>query len=187
MLQKMFNYLNKIAGKISLYTESTRYRLYPTIDQESNMLDVLGTCRRLYNYFVSESRLAYQEGYRVTHDELSAIIPYLTKQWQSSIYSKVAQPVVDQYFHNVSVLSALKKKGKKVGKLRFKSKEQFKSFTYSQSGFRLIDDGILQLSKIGDINIVLHRKIEGIVKAVHVKREASGKWFACRSCSKPDV
>lgn len=36
----------------------------------------------------------------------------------------------------------------------------------------------LILSKIGEIPIKLHRKINGEVKGVIIKRERSGKWFA---------
>jgi putative transposase len=39
----------------------------------------------------------------------------------------------------------------------------------------------LWLSKIGAIPIVLHRELDGDVKQIHIKRERSGKWFACFS------
>ncbi|MGC8940376.1 MAG: RNA-guided endonuclease InsQ/TnpB family protein [Candidatus Bathyarchaeia archaeon] len=38
---------------------------------------------------------------------------------------------------------------------------------------------MLQLSKIGDIPIRVHRKVEGRIKQVIIKRHNSGKWFAC--------
>lgn len=69
-------------------------------------------------------------------------------------------------------------KSLKVGrKLRFKSRDRFKSFTYNQSGFSILQDR-LRLAKIGKIKIVLHRKIEGLVKEIHIKRDSTGKWFA---------
>ena len=158
---------------------SIRYRLYPTATQENRLLDTLEICRNLYNHFVFESRLAYKEGYRANHDELARIIPCITAGQQ--IYSKVAQPVIDQFYRNLSVLKSLKEKGRVNGILRFKSKQHFKSFTYNQSGFHILhddDDRKLKLSKIGKIKIVLHREIEGIIKEIHIKRESSGKWFA---------
>lgn len=36
----------------------------------------------------------------------------------------------------------------------------------------------MKLSKIGKIRIVLHRRIEGLIKEIHIKKEQSGKWFA---------
>ncbi|MEA3514818.1 MAG: transposase, partial [Nanoarchaeota archaeon] len=82
----------------------------------------------------------------------------------------------------LKALAELKKKGHKVGQLRFKGKNWFKSFTYNQTGFRLIYAGkrcdTLRLSKIGDLKIRCHRKIYGNIKQLSVKRESSGKWYA---------
>ncbi|MBI4210097.1 MAG: IS200/IS605 family element transposase accessory protein TnpB, partial [Candidatus Diapherotrites archaeon] len=97
------------------------------------------------------------------------------------VYSKALQPECDRLFSNLRSLKALKKKGRKVGALRFKGKDWFKTFSYNQSGFRLemvkSKKGILHLSKIGTINIKVHRPIEGRVKQVTLKNRL-GKWFA---------
>jgi hypothetical protein len=77
--------------------------------QEKRLLEALYTCRNLSNHFLFESRLSYKEGYKINHYELSAIIPLLTKG-KEEIYSKVTQPVIDQFYRNISVLNALKKK-----------------------------------------------------------------------------
>jgi len=90
--------------------------------------------------------------------------------------------VLYQLYSNLKALSELKKKGKKVGRLRFKGKGWYKTLNYNQSGFRLyrtnhrIDR--LHLSKIGDIPIRLHRKMEGEVKGVVIKRYRTGEWYA---------
>jgi putative transposase len=67
--------------------------------------------------------------------------------------------------------------------LRFKSKEKYKTFTYNQSGFKIIDDGKLsKLSKIGKIKVMLHRKVRGKIKEVHIKHDKSGNWYAIIVC-----
>jgi putative transposase len=82
-------------------------------------------------------------------------------------------------------LAQLKRNGKKVGRLRFKGKGWFKTFTFSQSGFELRKTGKrldrLWLSKIGDIPMKVHREIEGNIKQIVIKRYNSGKWYACVS------
>ncbi len=79
---------------------------------------------------------------------------------------------------NIKSFSALKKNGRKVGRLRFKGKGWYNTLNYNQSGFKLDHEhGILKLSKIGEIRIKLHRKIEGNIKGVIIKR-AGDKWFA---------
>ena len=76
----------------------------------------------------------------------------------------------------------MKKKGRKVGRLRFKSRSRFSSFTYNQSGFKLIKTknrlDLLHLSKIGSLPLRMHRLFDGTVKQITVKRYCSGKWYA---------
>ena len=73
--------------------------------------------------------------------------------------------VLHQLYSNLKTLSQLKKKGKKAGKLHFKSKGWYKTFIYNQSGFKPIKTGkrfdLLHLSKIGDIPIRIHRPVDG--------------------------
>jgi transposase len=97
--------------------------------------------------------------------------------WLRKAYSQSLQNEVFRVFKNLRVLSALKRNGRKVGRLRFKGAGWFKSFVYPQSGFKL-ENGKLILSKVGGIPIRLHREIVGRVKGVIVKRERSGRWFA---------
>lgn len=70
-------------------------------------------------------------------------------------------------------MKELKKKGKKVGTLRYKtSLNSFKALNFNQSGFRIdFERKGLVLSKVGEIPIKLHRPIEGKIKGVLVKRE----------------
>ena len=101
------------------------------------------------------------------------------------VHSKVLQHEVYRLFSNLRALAQLKKNGKRVGRLRFKGKGWFKTFTYNQSGFELRKTGKrldrLWLSKIGTIPIRAHREIEGNIKQIVIKRCNSGKWFACVS------
>ena len=75
-------------------------------------------------------------------------------------------------------MAALKKKGRKVCHLRFKGKKWYNTLNYNQSGFKLDQDhGTLKLSKIGVIKIKLHRKVEGWIKSILIKRIGK-RWFA---------
>ena len=99
-----------------------------------------------------------------------------------SVYSKTLQYEVVHLFANLAALEEMKKRGRDVGNLRFKSEHRYKTFTYNQSGFKLLPKndkfGLLHLSKIGDIPIRLHRPIEGNIKQVTIKHMPSGKWYA---------
>ena len=161
-----------------------KFRLYPSKEQESLLLENIDLCRQTYNILLQE--LNNQK--IINKSELSAIIPDLKICFPklNKVYSKALQPECDKLFNNLRMLSKLKKKGKKVGKLRFKSKNSFKSITYNQSGFRLIQTNKrlqkLHLSKIGNIKILTHRETKGKIKQITIKRTNSNKWFANISC-----
>jgi putative transposase len=144
------------------------------------MDDAIDSCRILYNDFIFESRLAYKEGYKLTFDELQRMIPYMIPK--DRVYSKAAQMVLWQFYNNLKVLSSLSKKGKLIGKLRFKPKSRFHSINYNQSGFKFLPDDNLKLSKIGKIKCVIHKKIQGKIKEVIIKKELSGIWHAIAVC-----
>jgi len=171
---------------------SYKFRLYPSPEQEEKMLEVLDRCRFVYNKMLEG--LNQQDG-KPNRLELQNSLPKLKEKHPElkEVYSKVLQYESWRLFSNLRSLAGLKKNGKKVGKLRFKGKGWFKTFTYNQSGFKIIKTGkrhdLLNLSKIGNIKIRMHRRVkegkgEGQekIKQVTVKRYSSGRWHAFLVC-----
>lgn len=160
-----------------------KFRLYPSKLQEQQMQSVLDKCRFVYNKMLED--LKKQE----SPDKLALqnSIPELKKEHPelNGIYSKVLQYEVYRLFSNLKALARLKRNGRKVGRLRFKGKDWFKTFVYNQSGFQMISTGKrcqkLHLSKIGEIPIRVHRPVNGEIKQVTIKRHPSGKWYAALS------
>ncbi|MFH0798141.1 MAG: transposase [Candidatus Woesearchaeota archaeon] len=157
-----------------------RFRLYPSKEIEQKMLRTLDLCRFTYNSLLDElsswdNILMYELQSMIL--DLEICYPELRE-----VYSKVLQYENYRLFSNLKALGESKKKGRKVGKLRFKGKGFFKTFAYNQSGYKLMITGkrcqTLKLSKIGDVQIRCHRNIEGSIKQVVIKKEQSGKWFA---------
>ena len=71
----------------------------------------------------------------------------------------------------------MKKNKKKVGRLRFKCKGWFKTINYNKSGFSLDKENKkLNLSKIGNIKIKIHREVEGNIKQITIKKSID-KWY----------
>jgi len=163
-----------------MVVSSYKLRLYPTKTQESKLENVIEICRILYNDFIFESRLAYKEGYNLKFDELQRMIPAMIPK--DKIYSKVAQRVLWQFYNNLKTLSALAKKRKRITNLRFKPKSRFRSINYNQSGFKFLPDNKIKFSKIGKIKCVIHRKIQGKIKEIIVKKELTGNWYAIVVC-----
>jgi len=151
---------------------SYKFRLYPTKEQTEKLELSLEICRRTYNYLLAELDKGFTKVELANYLlDLKIVNPEMKE-----VYSKVIQKENDNLFSNLSGLSALKKNGNKVGRLRFKGKGWKKTFTFNQSGFKLVDKK-LYLSKIGEIKIKVHREVLGKIKQVIIKREIN-KWYA---------
>ncbi|NNC25080.1 transposase, partial [Salinisphaera sp. USBA-960] len=80
-----------------------------------------------------------------------------------------------------STLRGRKENGYRVGTLKWKPPGEYRSFTYSQSGFKLKNTSgrtKLWLSKLGEIPITFHRDLpdDAEIKTVTVKQEPTGNW-----------
>ena len=158
-----------------------KFRLYPTDEQEENLLFILERCRWLYNKLLS----IINESKKIPPKrKMQSLLPKLKEERPElkEVNAKTLQMVVFMLYNNLKVLAELKKKGKKVGKLRYKKYGKFKSFILNQSGFKLIRTGNrldkLYISKVGEVPIRVHRSVEGKIKQVIIKRYGSGEWFA---------
>ena len=153
-----------------------KFRMYPNKETREKLDLSLEVCRQTYNNLLSglDERFTKNELQNYLLD-LKVVFPEM-----DNVHSKVLQMENQRLFSNLSSLSQLKKKGRKVGRLRFKGKNWFKTFTYNQSGFKLTPvknkKAILYLSKIGDIPIKLYRQVDGKIKSITVKKSL-GKWY----------
>ena len=101
------------------------------------------------------------------------------------------QKVVQRLYDNLSTLRGRKDNGYRVGTLKWKAPDEYRSFTYSQSGFKLKNTSgrtRLWLSKLGEIPITLHRDLpdDADIKTVSIKQEPTGKWYAILGVETPD-
>ena len=157
-----------------------KFRLYPTKAQEGRLLWALERCRFTYNKLLE----GLQQQDKPNQNELQRSLLALKEQYPmlKNVYSKALQHENYRLFSNLRSLAQRKKSGKKAGRLRFKNRHSFKTFTYNQSGFKIISSSLrydkLHLAKIDDIPFIMHRDIEGAIKQVTIKHYPSGKWFA---------
>ena len=161
-------------------TLSYKFLILPNKETTLKLVEALDTCRWLYNELLEKVNIAREEGRNLSTYETQNLIPNLKVENLnlSKVYSKVLQMVNYTLHSNIAGLAALKKRGKKVGHLRYKGEGWYNTLNYNQSGFKIDQDhSRLHLSKIGDIKIKLHQKIKGCIKAVIIKREGKN-WYA---------
>ncbi|MFQ5782737.1 MAG: RNA-guided endonuclease InsQ/TnpB family protein [Nitrosopumilus sp.] len=158
-----------------------KFRLYPNYLQEKRLQNNLAGCRWVYNKFVEYA----QKGF-VSRNDCNYYLTELKHQepWLYKYHSKMLQMISTKLDNNQKTLIELKKKGYKTGKIKFIKYNEYRTFTYNQSGFNLENHGdktLLYLSKIGYIEIRKHRDIPtgANIKQVIITKSKSEKWFAC--------
>lgn len=158
-----------------------KFRLYPSKRQKTKLLYVLETCRLFYNSLLG----MWNDNDKISsYYELQAMLPLLKEKNKDfkKINSKILQMIVVVLYNNLKILNSLKKKkGRKVGKLRYKKYEQYRSFILNQSGFKFLlrDSRVdrVRISKVGEIPIRMHCGIYGKIKQLVIKRYKTGEWY----------
>ncbi len=125
-----------------------KIRIYPSLQQEKVLWDLSAQCRRLYNLGLAERKEAYLRGekinYQVQQNEL-----VLTKKAYPEfcmVYSKVLQMVLNQLDSDYRSFFALRRNGDVTAvPPHFKSKRNFTTMVYNQSGFKF-ERGCIKLS-----------------------------------------
>jgi len=147
------------------------------------MEQTLEMCRWVYNETLAMRKNAWEQEHKhISYYESKRQIPLWKKEHPelSNVYSQVLQDVSMRVDLAFKAFFRRVKSGEKPGHPRFKGKGRYDSFTYPQYGFRL-DGNRLHLSKIGDMRVVLHRPVEGMIKPLTIRRSPTGKWYACFS------
>ncbi|HEX9374382.1 MAG TPA: transposase, partial [Roseiflexaceae bacterium] len=163
-----------------------KYRIYLTNGQRRILNTMLEECRWVYNQTLATRRDAYEKGVSLSWYETKAMLP----QWKETrpslklVHSQVLQNVtqrVDLAFQ--AFFRRVKAGADDPGYPRFKQFGRYDSITYPQygNGVRIEGDRLI-VSKIGAVQVVLHRPIKGAPKTVTLTRSATGKWYACLSC-----
>ena len=171
-----------------------KFRLYPSAEQKKLLEQQLDLCRELYNAFLEQRIYAHRARRSVGYYFQQNQIPELKKALPEfrGIHSQVLQDVamrVDRAYQNFFLRIREKKSGKqqKAGYPRFKPVTRYRSLTYSQSGFEIVENGRLKLSKIGTVRMFMHRDVDGKIKTLNISRDQVGDWFASFSIEKDTI
>ncbi len=171
-----------------------KFRLYPSAEQERKLNNQIELCRHLYNGLLEQRITAHKMGKKIGYVKQANELPELRREMEDykQIHSQVLQDVarrVDRAYQNFYRRVKEKKTGKmqKAGFPRFKPMTRYRSLTYPQSGFHLMDNGHLKLSKIGRLRMFQHRDIVGEIKTLNISQDVSGKWYASFSVKQDNL
>jgi putative transposase len=151
-----------------------RYRISPKVDQEQIFLQWSGCRRFVWNWALERRQAQYEETKQsISYKDLCSELVSLKKQvpWLKDADSQCLQQVLKDL--DIAYKNFFQKRAKFP-----KRKKKYKT----PNAFRIpqrvaIIDGNLSLPKIGLINCVFHRPIEGQIKSATIKQEATGHWY----------
>lgn len=145
----------------------------------------LDNCRWLYNRFIEERKIEWENNKKsVSYNKQATDLPNLKSQHPEfkKIHSQVLQEVAKRVDLAYQAFFRRIRNKEKPGYPRFKGKNRYDSFKFSQSGFSISNDGQLILSKIGKIKLKQHRKLKGNIKNCQIKRTFDNKWYVYFVC-----
>lgn len=167
-----------------------KFLLRPTVKQTQTLAACLEDHRLLYNAALEERREAYRRA-RVTvrYGDQSAQLKHIRSadpdqaRWSFSSQQATLRRLnraFDGFFRRI-------KAGKTPGYPRFKGRGWWDTVEWPKDGdgcrWNPTPDGPVRvyLQGVGHVRVHAHRKVEGRVKTISVKREGS-RWFAVLSC-----
>jgi putative transposase len=166
------------------------YRIYPKNKHISRLLNQFHISKALHNILLENAKMRYEdEGEGLSRSEMYSFIAQLkevdTKFKEA--HSQVLQNVADRLskaFKGFYRRLDEKKMGKRLKAGFPRMKRWNRSITYPQSGFKVLSERRLYISKVGNVPIVLHRKLKGKVKikTMTIKHTRSNRWFVVFSC-----
>jgi putative transposase len=161
-----------------------KFRLRPSKNQRTQLIHTLEVCRWVYNETLATRKNAWeQEKKTLSLYDTNKLLTLWKREHPelTAVHSQVLQNVQERVDLAFKAFFCRMKAGEKPGYPRFRGYGWYNSFTFKQSGFQLLDNGLL-LSKIGVVKIVLYRPVEGRLKTLTIQRDTVGNWYACLAC-----
>lgn len=177
-----------------------KYRIYPTKEQCDFINQSCGASRFVYNWALrttkERSEAAKAKGEKYFYDnykmsnELTALIhmPEVEGEFSFSWLSRVDADVrIYALLDLANAFKNIKKTGAKypVFKKRGKCTESYTTGNRANR-IRMLDDNHIKLPKMGSVKIVLHRPIDGVIKAATISRTPTDKYYVSLRLNIPD-
>jgi putative transposase len=172
---------NILGGMLVRY----RYRIDPTGGQRQALARAFGCARVVYNDALVERQRAYQAGEKLSDTEVQRRVVTLAKHtagraWLAEVASVVlvqaCQDARRAYRNWFDSLSG-KRRGRRVGRPRFRTKHARQSIRLTRNGFAL-HGSRLYVAKVGDLRVRWSRPLPSVPSSVTVIREADGRFYA---------
>jgi len=156
-----------------------KYKLLPNATQRLVFLRWVGCCRFVYNLCLEHRIVRWQSGGGAVSEfdqnkELTLVKQAPGCEWLNEVHSQVLQDVVRRVRHSFDHFF------RGAGFPKWARREVYDSFCFPQAhhGSIRIEGSKIRLPKIGEVKFRCHRRCEGQIKQVTIKKE-SGGYFVC--------
>lgn len=175
--------------------KSFRYRLYPTKSQQQTLLRWFDLTRMLYNCALEERKYFYKKYKKsLSFEDQCKLLPEVKDLLPEfkNVYAQVLQNTLQKLKKSFDNFFRRVKSGGTSGYPRFKSRKDNQSITFPQLGFKVKDSKknwtTVCISKIGHIQMRMHRDIEGKIKTCTIKYiKATDEWYVSFACEAPKI
>ncbi len=153
-----------------------KFRIYPDATRQEEIDERLILAQQFYNKILEKSIESHKKGKtKVSMAQFNRFVKEIIREDKKylKLYSQTRCEIEFRLLKAYqNFFRRIKEGNKKAGFPRFRSRERYKSITYPQNnGSFSIRKGRLRVSRIGTMPIDLHRKIEGTIKTLAIKRE----------------
>jgi putative transposase len=162
-----------------------RYRAYPTSGQRQMLARTFGCARVVFNDALRLREELRAAGVRLSDSEIQRRVVTEAKQrpereWLSEVASvalvQACQDARRAYRNWFDSLSG-RRKGRRVGKPRFRRKSNRQCIRLTRNGFSVRENGGVYLAKIGEIRVRWSRHLPSAPSSVTVIREPDGRYY----------
>jgi len=173
-------------------TRAYKFRIYPDAKCQSKIDEMLILAQQFYNKILEKSIASYKDGKtKVSMAQFNRFVKEILQENKDflKLYSQTRCEIEYRLLKAFSNFFRRCKEGKgKKGFPRFKSRNRYKSLAYPQNNGsfrieRIKKEDRLRVSRIGTMKIEIHRKIDGTIKTLSIKREA-GNYYAIFTVTK---
>lgn len=161
-----------------------KYEMFPTEEQKEMLDRWLQYCRQTYNSALLDKERKYKQNKEnYTRYDMQRQLK-LDKKKYSFLKEMPSQPLQEVFARLQKAFDHFFRKAAKYPKQ--KKYKEYTSMTFPQFGFNrkgnrmamsFSDNGKLYNTKLGEIDILLHRPLEGTVKQLVIKRQGN-RWYA---------
>ena len=160
------------------------YRIYPKLPQIEPLAKAMGCARVVWNDALWLYQKASIEGLPRPKDVDKQVITQAKKTEERAWLSEVSNIVLQQSFRDLQAawnnyFSSLKgkRKGKPVGRPKFKKKQSRQTIRFRKGGFSVHSQSV-KLAKIGHIKMVVSRPLPSAPSSVTIIKDCAGRYFA---------